>query len=97
MNEPKALLVLHGKQGLNEEVREAVTEWRKLGNELAVRVTWEPGDTARLVSEALAAGYRTLVSGGGDGTLREMAQALLDSGSDASLAVLPLGTANDFA
>ena len=97
MNEPKALLVLHGKQGLNEELRAAVTEWRQLGNELAVRVTWEPGDTARLVKEALAAGYRTLVSGGGDGTLREMAQALLDSGVDASLALLPLGTANDFA
>ncbi len=97
MNKPKALLVLHGKQGLNDEVRSAVNEWRQLGNELAVRVTWEAGDAARLVEEALAAGYRTLVAGGGDGTVREMAQALLDSGSDASLAVLPLGTANDFA
>lgn len=97
MNEQKALLVLHGKQALNEQVREAVTEWRKLGKELAVRVTWEAGDTERLVNEALAAGYRTLVSGGGDGTLREMAHALLSSGSDATLAVLPLGTANDFA
>jgi lipid kinase YegS len=97
MNKSKALLVLHGKQGPNEDVRAAVNEWRLLGNELAVRVTWEPGDTARLVQEALAAGYRTLVAGGGDGTVREMTQALLSSGSDASLAVLPLGTANDFA
>ncbi len=97
MNEPKAMLILHGKQGLNEDVRSAVNDWRQLGNELAVRVTWEPGDTARLVHEALAAGYQTLVAGGGDGTVREMVQALLDSGSEASLAVLPLGTANDFA
>ena len=97
MNRSKALLVLHGKQALNEELRAAVNEWRQLGNELAVRVTWEAGDTERLVLEALDAGYRTLVAGGGDGTVREMAQALLASGSDASMAVLPLGTANDFA
>lgn len=97
MNECKALLVLHGKQAQNEELRAAVNEWRQLGNELAVRVTWEAGDTARLVEEGLAAGYRTLIAGGGDGTVREMAHALLDSGIDASLAVLPLGTANDFA
>jgi len=97
MNEPKALLVLHGKQALNDELREAVNEWRQLGNELAVRVTWEAGDTERLVHEALAAGYRTLVAGGGDGTVREMTRALIDSGCDASLAIVPLGTANDFA
>jgi len=97
MNEPKALLVLHGKQGLNEQVRAAVNEWRELGHELAVRVTWEAGDSTRLVREALAAGYRTVIAGGGDGTVREVAQALLDSGSDASMGVLPLGTANDFA
>lgn len=97
MNHPNALLVLHGKQALNEEVRFAVKEWRALGRELAVRVTWEPGDTRRIVHEAVAAGYRTLVAGGGDGTLHEVVQALLETGVDASLALLPLGTANDFA
>ncbi|GAB6389823.1 lipid kinase YegS [Stutzerimonas marianensis] len=91
------MLVLHGKQALNEDVRAAVVEWRGLGHELAVRVTWEPGDAQRLVQEALQAGYRTLVAGGGDGTLREVAHALLESGVDASLALMPLGTANDFA
>ena len=97
MSTPKALLILHGKQALNEEVRLAVGEWRALGRELAVRVTWEAGDARRLVHEALDAGYRQLVAGGGDGTLCEVAQAILDSGVEASLALLPLGTANDFA
>ncbi|MCF7204077.1 lipid kinase YegS [Pseudomonas oligotrophica] len=97
MTAPKALLILHGKQATNADVREAVELQRELGWDLAVRVTWEPGDTARLVDEALAAGYRTLIAGGGDGTLREVVQALLAAGSDASLALLPLGTANDFA
>lgn len=97
MTEHKAVLVLHGKQAMNEEVRAAVMARREAGWELAVRVTWEGGDARRLVDEALAAGYRTLVAGGGDGTLRDVAEAIALSGEDASLALLPLGTANDFA
>ncbi|EXF44482.1 lipid kinase [Pseudomonas sp. BAY1663] len=97
MSDAKALLVLHGKQALNETVREAVRQQRELGWDLAVRVTWEAGDARRQVLEALDAGYRQLVAGGGDGTLREVAEALLSSQVDASLALMPLGSANDFA
>ncbi|MFZ6049509.1 lipid kinase YegS [Pseudomonas sp. CR3202] len=97
MGERKAWLVLHGKQAANDEVRAAVQARRDAGWDLAVRVTWESGDARRLVDEALAAGYRTLIAGGGDGTLREVAEAVVRAGSDASLVLLPLGTANDFA
>ncbi|MEK1939208.1 MAG: lipid kinase YegS [Pseudomonas sp.] len=97
MTERKALLILHGKQALNEEVRAAVQTRRDDGWELAVRVTWEGGDAQRLVNEALAAGYRTIIAGGGDGTLRDVAEAMALAEADASLALLPLGTANDFA
>lgn len=97
MSDAKALLILHGKQALNDEVREAVKQQRELGWELAVRVTWEPGDAQRLVQEALSAGYRMLVAGGGDGTLREVAETMLEVEADASLALMPLGSANDFA
>ena len=96
MSERKALLILHGKQAQNEEVRAAVLALRERGWQLAVRLTWEGGDAARLVREALAAGYPTLIAGGGDGTLREVAEALALAGGQASLALLPLGTANDF-
>ncbi len=97
MSETKALLILHGKQALNEEVREAVIKQRELGWDLAVRVTWEPGDAQRLVLEALEAGYPTLIAGGGDGTLREVAMAMLEANTGATLALVPLGSANDFA
>ncbi|MDX5371091.1 MAG: lipid kinase YegS [Pseudomonadaceae bacterium] len=96
MGERRALLILHGKQAQNEEVRAAVMALRERGWQLDVRLTWEGGDAARLVDEALAAGYPTLIAGGGDGTLREVAEALALSGGQASLALLPLGTANDF-
>lgn len=97
MGERKAWLILHGKQALNEEVRVAVNGLRERGWDLAVRLTWEGGDAERLVEEGLAAGYRTLIAGGGDGTLRDVVEALVRARSEASLALLPLGTANDFA
>jgi lipid kinase YegS len=97
MQTRKAWLILHGKQALNEDVRAAVEAQRNSGWDIAVRPTWEGGDAARLVEEGLAAGYPTLIAGGGDGTLRDVAEALALSGGNATLALLPLGTANDFA
>lgn len=93
----KAMLILHGKQAMNEELRSAVHDLRGTGWALDVRVTWEAGDAQRLVGEALSAGYSHIVAGGGDGTLRDVAEAMGLAGADASLALLPLGTANDFA
>ncbi|MEB0040936.1 MULTISPECIES: lipid kinase YegS [unclassified Pseudomonas] len=101
MTQRMALLILHGKQALNEEVRAAVGAKREEGWQLEVRVTWEGGDAQRLVNEALATGYRIIIAGGGDGTLREIAQALVLADAqyphEVSLALLPMGTANDFA
>jgi diacylglycerol kinase family enzyme len=44
-------------------------------------------------------GSDTIVAAGGDGSVNETAQALidLDAPSDTAFAVIPLGTANDFA
>ncbi|MDN7142844.1 lipid kinase YegS [Pseudomonas sp. JQ170] len=97
MAQRKALMILHGKQAMNEQVRAAVVAQRERGWQLDVRVTWEGGDAARLVEEALAGGYGHLVAGGGDGTLRDVAEAMARARTQASLVLLPLGTANDFA
>ncbi|GFM69199.1 putative lipid kinase YegS-like protein [Pseudomonas cichorii] len=97
MTKRRAILILHGKQSLNEDVRSAVLEKRQQGWELDVRLTWEGGDAQRLVTEALAAGHRHVIAGGGDGTVRDIAEALAQARSHSSLVILPLGTANDFA
>ncbi|RWU18324.1 lipid kinase YegS [Pseudomonas alkylphenolica] len=97
MTQRKALLILHGKQAMNEQVRAAVSGMRERGWPLDVRLTWEAGDAERLVREALSGGYGHVVAGGGDGTLRDVAEAMVRVGSSASLVLLPLGTANDFA
>ncbi|KLI98587.1 lipid kinase YegS [Luteimonas sp. FCS-9] len=101
MSAPSWCLVLNGKSASEEAVREAVAAIRGRGVALAVRVTWEAGDAARFVDEALAEGVDTLVVGGGDGTLNAVVSALAarPEAADAlpSVGLLPLGTANDFA
>ncbi|WXL24181.1 lipid kinase YegS [Ectopseudomonas mendocina] len=97
MDVRKALLILHGKQAMNEDVRAAVAQRRELGWQLDVRVTWEGGDAQRIVNEGLEAGYPILIAGGGDGTLRDVAEAMAKAKTQASLVLMPLGTANDFA
>lgn len=98
---PHWRLVLNGKAAADPALREGVEAMRKDGLRLDVRVTWEHGDAARYVAEAIADGVDTLVGGGGDGTLGGLADALAATGRAAAalpaLAILPLGTANDFA
>ena len=98
---PRWRLILNGKSAGDEAAREAVGSLRKQGVQLDVRVTWEAGDVERYVAEAIADGIDTIVAGGGDGTLSEVATTLAhrDESADAlpTLGLLPLGTANDFA
>lgn len=96
-----AWLILNGKSAGDDALREAVARVRGHGHELEVRLTWEAGDAARWVEDALRAGAATLVAAGGDGTLSEVAAALAGHPKPASalpaLGLVPLGTANDFA
>jgi len=94
-------LILNGKSAGDDAVRDAVETMRAGGVTLDVRVTWEHGDAARHVAEAIDDGVRCVIAGGGDGTLGEVATALAERAEDAkalpALAAMPLGTANDFA
>ena len=98
---PRSRLILNGKSAGNDAVRNAVAALRDSGVRLDVRVTWEHGDAERYVAEAIEDGVDTVIAGGGDGTLSEVAAALAHRDETAetlpSLGLLPLGTANDFA
>lgn len=94
-------LILNGKSAGDEPLRAAVEAMRERGVVLSVRVTWEDGDAERYVAEAIADGVDTIVAAGGDGTLSAVATTLARREETAenlpSLALVPLGTANDFA
>jgi len=86
---------------MREDVRGAVRSAREDGFAVDVRVTWEGDDASRFAREAAHAGYDVVVAGGGDGTVNAVASGLIDGAGMSrtlpSLAVLPLGTANDLA
>ncbi len=90
-------VILNGKKAGLEPVRSAIYAARENGS-IEVRVTWEAGDVGRLVQEAHTDGCQRLVAGGGDGTVNEVVDAVLQLAADdrPELAILPLGTANDF-
>lgn len=101
MAESRWRVILNGKSPDDGSLREAVAHWRERGVEVDVRVTWESGDAARFAGEAVEAGIGVVIAAGGDGTLSEVAGALAARPEPVSglptLALLPLGTANDFA
>lgn len=95
----KVRIILNGKKAGLNEVRSAITLLRKELPSIEVRVTYEHGDGERFVNEASIDGIQRIVSAGGDGTLNEIinAMAKLDITKRPELAIIPLGTANDFA
>src|SRR6266545_3192002 len=60
-------------------------------------LTREPGDEARLTTDALARGFRRIVAVGGDGTWSNVGNAILRSGIPAGLGLVPGGTGCDLA
>ena len=92
-------LVLNGKSSGNEVVRSAIYAMREQGHQIEVRVTWEFGDAARYVEEAVDDKADVVIAAGGDGTVNEVASGLMatDSPTQCAMGIIPLGTANDFA
>ena len=93
------MIILNGKKAGIPTVREVISAFRKEVNDLQVRVTYEYGDVERFMLEAVQNGVERLIIGGGDGSVNEVVDAMAKLPREArpELAILPLGTANDFA
>jgi len=62
-----------------------------------IRSTSGPGDEEALALSAMVDGATTLVAVGGDGTVSRVANAIMQNLSSCRLALIPVGTGNDFA
>jgi diacylglycerol kinase (ATP) len=62
-----------------------------------IRASAAKGDESKIAAAAIAEGFTTIVAVGGDGTTHNIGNAILRSGADVRLAVMPAGTGNDFA
>lgn len=100
---PARLVILNGKIAEEEDVLEALDLLQSEGP-LDVRVTRSAGEAERYAAIGAADGVDEIFAFGGDGTLSEVVAGLVPGEPDAEaepfsgiLAVIPRGTANDFA
>ena len=61
-----------------------------------VAFTREPGHAIELAQRGSLSGRSLIIACGGDGTINEVANGILNSGVDAELGILPSGTGGDF-
>jgi len=92
-------VIINGKAAADRQLRSAISEIREQGYRVEVRITWEAGDAERFAAEATREDVEVVVAAGGDGTINEVACGVLsaDTPSETAVAVIPYGTANDFA
>ncbi len=99
----KVLVILNPTSGRGsgsrsiEAIRAAMAE---AGVEFDLELTTRPGEAIIMAANAQARGYPIVAAAGGDGTINEvingMAQATPTGAPVATLAILPVGTGNDF-
>jgi diacylglycerol kinase (ATP) len=77
--------------------------WPRIASDLrthfgpfAVELTTSVGHARILSAEAASKGTKLIIACGGDGTISEVANGIIDSGAEAELGILPAGTGSDF-
>jgi diacylglycerol kinase family enzyme len=89
-------ILLNLRAGCAQRVREQLARClRERGIEAVVHEVRAGEDITSLARQAVLNGERTVVAAGGDGTVGAVAAALADT--EATMAVLPVGTLNHFA
>ena len=92
----KTALILNPASGTaqqGEVLREALAPL----SDVTIYTTAEAGDGARLARQALDEGAELVAAAGGDGTINEVLNGLMQAGGGAIFGVIPLGTGNDLA
>ncbi len=92
------LIVKPALPAVMEQLRNAASRMRAAGHAVTFLVTWEKPDLSRFAREAADGGADLVIAAGGDGTLNGIVQGLMNAaGAAPPPAVIPTGTANDFA
>lgn len=98
MDNNRTLLIVNPISGVNPK-REKAGLFKELlvdaGLETEIAFTQRQGHASELASQAVADGYANVVVCGGDGTVNEVASALI--GTDTVLGIIPSGSGNGLA
>ena len=81
-----------------KQLRESVADLRAAGHQVRPRMTFDENDATRFATQAARKGADVIIAAGGDGTINQVVNGIVQAGAPhPKLAVVPLGTANDFA
>ncbi|MEP7082007.1 MAG: diacylglycerol kinase family protein [Chloroflexota bacterium] len=102
MSQPRPVFIINpvAGGGRGRRAQATITEFLgpRTGTDAQFAVTERPGHAVDLARDAAASGFDPIVAVGGDGTVHEVANGLLGfGGATPRLAVIPIGTGNDFA
>jgi YegS/Rv2252/BmrU family lipid kinase len=93
---PEVIVNASSGAGDRAEIHRRVTgAFEAAGADARISLAADGPDLVRLAHSAARGDAKTVVAGGGDGTMNSVAAAII--GSDKTLGVLPLGTMNHFA
>jgi diacylglycerol kinase (ATP) len=84
-----------GQVVVRHELDDVVTLLSRCGWSVALRETSKPLEATELARHAAHRGAKVVIAAGGDGTVNEVANGLLNT--DVALGVLPMGTTNSWA
>lgn len=93
---PRTLVLWNSRAGRAADATEAHALFHSFRN-VVLHETQSNQEAGELAQKAAQQGFHRVVAAGGDGTVNAVVNGLVAGSGGVSLAVLPIGTANDFA
>ncbi len=95
----RACIILNpwADRGRAAEARPALLSWIEPLDGVDLQMTTHAGHAQELAYAAALGGYDLVIAAGGDGTVNEVVNGLVEAGAGAALGIIPLGSGNDYA
>ncbi|UOQ84444.1 diacylglycerol kinase [Gracilibacillus salinarum] len=86
-----------GREAFKKELPEVLRRFEEAGYETSAHSTTCEGDAISAARKAVERQFDLIVAAGGDGTINEVIQGMAEQENRPKLAIIPVGTTNDFA
>ncbi len=100
MNMKRARIIYNptsGREVFKRELAEVLKRFEQAGYETSTHATTCEGDGVQAARYAVEQKFDLIIAAGGDGTVNEVVQGIAEQDYRPQLAIIPVGTTNDFA